>query len=486
MKFLLLWPAVLLLWTVSAQAQTAPQDPNKYNALSARVLNIDYGTPNDLSDLGSSFGLELAYRRQLNKILGLAVPLKLGVIDVGELENINFGSIDLLAHLYPAGSNVKLSPYLLAGFGVVAEGSNDANHQIPVGAGLNLKLGANSFLGIQGEYRLSNQDLRDNIQLGLGYTYRFTASDTDGDGVINREDACPDLAGALATGGCPDQDRDGILDPDDKCPTLAGDINLDGCPDTDGDGIVDPEDACPELAGTLATKGCPDADEDGVRDAEDACPNAAGSPEHQGCPDTDGDGFYDHEDACPEAAGVDNGGCPPVDTDGDGVADERDRCPEQAGEIAGCPDTDGDGVADPEDRCPEEAGPMGNQGCPEIKEEVVELLEFATQAVQFETGSATLKTESYESLGEIAQIMRDYPAYSLIISGHTDDVGPDVNNQILSEERARACKQYLTAQGIDPRRMTYVGYGESRPRADNGTASGRRLNRRVEFDLKLL
>ncbi|MEL6357868.1 MAG: OmpA family protein, partial [Bacteroidota bacterium] len=149
-------------------------------------------------------------------------------------------------------------------------------------------------------------------------------------------------------------------------------------------------------------------------------------------------------------------------------------------------DTDNDGVADADDRCPNEAGSTSNKGCPEIEEEVVQLLEFATQAVQFETGSARLLPESNFTLDEIVRIMQKYPAYSLVISGHTDNTGEVERNQELSENRAKACHDYLQQAGIDPNRMTYLGYGQLLPRADNGTVAGRKLNRRVEFELRLL
>lgn len=471
------------------QGLSSNEAPLSYNAVSARVLAIDYGWPNDLEDLETSFGIELAYRRQLGKVLGLAIPIKAGVIDVGELQNTTFGSIDLLAHLYPLGSSLKVSPYLLAGGGFVSESRGGSNTQIPLGAGFNLQLGNNSFLGLQAEYRLSNQEGRDNFQLGLGYIYRLLATDTDGDGIIDSEDECPNQVGPSTTKGCPDTDADGIPDNKDKCPTTPGLAKYKGCPDTDGDGIIDSQDACPQEAGTESTQGCPDKDGDGVPDKDDACPNAAGSPEQQGCPDTDGDGVFDHLDQCPKQAGpASNQGCPLNDADGDGVPDAEDRCPNQAGpaKFQGCPDTDGDGITDPDDKCPTQAGAASNQGCPEIEEEVVKILEFATQAVQFETGSARLKPASFLTLDEIARIMQKYPAYSLIIAGHTDNVGNADNNQILSEDRARACKDYLIGAGVPARRMTHIGYGQNKPRADNSTASGRRLNRRVEFDLRLL
>ncbi len=486
MRALILFSLSLGLFSTALLAQG--NLPNAYHALSAKVLAIDYDTPNELVDADLSFGLELGYRRQLGKILGLAVPFKVGVIDVGETKNVTFGSIDLLAHIYPWGSQIKLAPYLLAGGGIVFEGPEANNTQIPLGLGLNLQLGRNASLGLQGEYRLASEDLRDNLQVGVGYIYRLSITDSDGDGIPDHEDECPNEVGSVATKGCPDTDGDGTPDKKDKCPTEPGTAAMMGCPDTDGDGIPDHQDDCPEVAGPKATKGCPDTDGDGVVDAQDACPNAKGSPAHQGCPDTDGDGIYDHEDKCPTIAANTPDGCPLADSDGDGVPDAADRCPNQAGSAAlkGCPDSDGDGIPDLDDKCPTQAGPASNQGCPEIREEVVKILEFATQAVQFETGSARLKQESFLTLDEIVRIMAEYPAYSLIISGHTDNVGNAESNQLLSENRAKACKDYLVSSGVAERRMTYVGFGSAKPRADNSSSSGRRLNRRVEFDLRLL
>ncbi|MGB3548818.1 MAG: OmpA family protein [Saprospiraceae bacterium] len=515
MKFQLLSLLLILLATATASAQVAPPEkpnnPNAYHAISARILSIDYGIDRE-EDLSRTFGLELGYRRQLGKYLGLAVPFKIGLIDVGGLENLNFFSADLLAHIYPAGSDSRISPYLLGGIGIVSEDFDRSNRQIPLGAGLNLRLGESSYLTLQGEYRLSSEDLRNNLQIGLGYTYRISSLDDDGDGIVNRNDACPQQAGPANLDGCPDRDGDGIIDPRDACPDAPGPGTKDGCPDTDGDGVTDALDDCPEVPGTL--RGCPDSDEDGITDADDACPLFAGTAEHQGCPDTDGDGIFDDldkcptqpapgtadgcpaadrdgdgiadaADRCPDAAGsATTGGCP--DADGDGVADQDDACPDVAGPFRGCPDTDGDGVHDGDDRCPDEPGLTNNQGCPAVEEEVRETLAFAAQAVQFETGSAKLRASSDDILDQIVTIMQNYPSYSLVIEGHTDDVGEADSNLRLSEERARSCYEYLLGKGINPRRISYRGFGETQPRDTNKTAAGRKRNRRVEFDLRLL
>jgi outer membrane protein OmpA-like peptidoglycan-associated protein len=66
------------------------------------------------------------------------------------------------------------------------------------------------------------------------------------------------------------------------------------------------------------------------------------------------------------------------------------------------------------------------------------------------------------------------------ISGHTDNVGKKKDNQILSEKRAKSCRDYLVSKGIEAERITTVGYGDARPIAPNDTEQGRQQNRRIE------
>ena len=150
-------------------------------------------------------------------------------------------------------------------------------------------------------------------------------SDRDKDGIIDKDDACPDTPGPAsddpAKNGCPDTDGDGIIDKNDACPKVKGLPNDDpkkhGCPppgDRDGDGIIDKDDACPDVAGEKhedpAKNGCPpDRDDDGILDKDDACPDTPGvksdDPKKHGCPpDTDGDGILDKDDACIDTPGV--------------------------------------------------------------------------------------------------------------------------------------------------------------------------------------
>ena len=86
--------------------------------------------------------------------------------------------------------------------------------------------------------------------------------DTDGDGVIDKEDKCPQEPGLATLGGCPDRDGDGITDKLDACPDAAGPADKQGCPDRDGDGITDNVDRCPDVAGVASMKGCPEIKEE--------------------------------------------------------------------------------------------------------------------------------------------------------------------------------------------------------------------------------
>ncbi|WP_291962977.1 OmpA family protein [Maribacter sp.] len=267
---------------------------------------------------------------------------------------------------------------------------------------------------------------------------------------------------------------------------LAGISVKFGGTDTDGDGIYDKDDACPEVAGLEAFNGCPDSDGDGIEDSKDACPNEAGSKEMNGCPDADGDGVADKDDACPNEAGLPAlAGCP--DADGDGVADKDDACPSEAGpaENKGCPwaDKDGDGVLDKDDQCPDVAGTVANAGCPEVTEEVQKQLNDYARTILFDTGKSSIKAESTSVMVDIITILKEYPNAKFTVEGHTDSVGSEKLNQSLSESRALSVKEFLVDKGIEEFRLSAVGYGESKPMATNNTRAGRAQNRRVEINL---
>lgn len=105
--------------------------------------------------------------------------------------------------------------------------------------------------------------------------------------------------------------------------------------------------------------------------------------------------------------------------------------------------------------------------------------------VKFDFDKAQVKQESYGDIKALADFMKQYPSTSTVVEGHTDSVGSDTYNQGLSERRAKAVRDVLVNQyGVDGSRVNAVGYGESRPVADNATAEGRAINRRVEAEVE--
>jgi len=442
--------------------------------ISFKRLFLDYQTLNG-GDFGNfqafTNGFEAGVHFPLSSHFQVNIPVKIGLgRKVDEIVNENIYGIDAQLHWFFLNNPDRFKPYLLAGGGAVQQDKAGFNFQAPAGLGLDVKLTPNAFFNLQGEYRWSSIEDNSNFHYGIGFKYFFApkppedtieiVADFDGDGIRDEFDMCPEIPGVAAFGGCPDRDGDGVQDSEDNCPDIAGLIELHGCPDTDGDGVADMMDDCPTIPGPASNRGCPTEK------------------------DTDGDGIMDDVDKCPEIPGLAKFfGCP--DTDGDGVEDRIDKCPTIPGLIAfmGCPDTDNDGIEDSKDQCPNTYGPISNHGCPILDAKDREVLTFAMKAVQFELGKATLKPESSSILNQIANIMKKYPDYKVSIEGHTDNTGSADINAKLSEARAKACYDYLASKGVPTSHMSYKGFGQTRPIADNGTYSGRTLNRRVEFNV---
>lgn len=284
----------------------------------------------------------------------------------------------------------------------------------------------------------------------------FGKKDTDGDGINDEADSCPneseDFDGFEDTDGCPelDNDKDAVPDKSDKCPLAAED--LDGYLDNDG---------CPEE----------DNDGDGIKDAYDKCPNEPedfdSSEDSDGCPeyDNDDDGVQDNEDKCPKEAEdfdgwIDKDGCPEYDNDGDGLNDELDKCPNDSESFNGFEDSD---------------------GCPDAvilkKDERIIL-----NNIYFKLDSAELEPESFETLNSLKIIFVDNPGIVVQIEGHTDNQGSDEYNNNLSNMRAEAVAKYIIdVLGVSSTQVSSVGLGESKPIATNNTSKGRAENRRIEF-----
>lgn len=367
---------------------------------------------------GFSFGV----RGSLNRIS------KLGDTSIDDLSY--YGVDGTLKYNILEGT--KLQPFVEFGGGYTWVDEIGAG---TVNGGVGLSYWFNDFFGlsVQTQYKHAFEDYgMTHFQHMAGFSIRFGGTDTDGDGIYDRDDACPEVAGLEAFNGCPDTDGDGIEDSKDACPNTPGPKEFNGCPDSDGDTVIDKDDACPNTPGLVALAGCPDSDGDGIADKDDSCPNEAGPAENNGCP---------------------------------------------------WPDSDGDGVVDKDDMCPDVAGTVANQGCPEVTEEVQKQLNEYARTILFDTGNSSLKPESTSVFVDIIRILNEYPNARFTVEGHTDSVGSNATNQKLSESRANAVRDFLINEGISASRLQAIGYGEERPIASNDTRAGRTQNRRVEINL---
>jgi len=334
------------------------------------------------------------------------------------------------------GDTKWFDPFLFVGVGENWVGAENGLG-LGAGAGFNAWFTKNVGMNFTAGYKKVNTPVDFSMyQNSIGFVWKFGRNDSDGDGIRDKDDACPDLAGLAEFNGCPDTDadNDGVSDCCDACPDVPGLMEFNGCPDTDGDGVQDSEDLCPDVPGVIALQGCPDKDGDGVADADDLCPDVAGP--------------------------IENSGCPYIDNDGDGVIDIKDMC-----------------ITVP--------GPASNNGCPVLpSEEIMSELNKYGRTILFDTAKWSFKKESMSTLEPMTTILKEYPDADFIITGHTDSVGTDKSNQLLSERRANAVRDYFISNGVNADRLTTVGYGESKPVDVNTTAAGRANNRRTEVTLK--
>ena len=322
-------------------------------------------------------------------------------------------------------------PYLSFGVGASMYDGTYFAAYAPIGAGIQVALGDETYLNTNFNYHAMVSGLSVNH---LNYSIGIASP--------LKDKKAPPVVVAPPPPPPPmvekDTDGDGILDKDDKCPTIPGVAKYFGCPvpDRDGDGINDDNDKCPDVKGLAKYDGCPipDRDKDGINDEEDKCPDVPGVARYQGCP---------------------------------------------------IPDRDGDGINDEEDKCPDVPGVKENNGCPLVKEEIVKRVNTNAKNIFFQTNSAKLLPKSFKALNDVVAILKEDANLKLDIEGHTDITGGDKINIPLSKNRAKSVYDYITTTGgISASRLSSEGYGSSKPIADNKTTKGKALNRRVEMKLK--
>jgi len=438
---------LILSFLVVVACASAQMMNSKYSsAIKGSLIGIhfnalDIKTPETFKNSGGprtftkiqdmDFGFSLSYWKGLTKTIDFSTRAGLIFHDYqaedrnsisNDKQNVGI-ELEPTLNFRPYGDNSFIAPFLTAGVGG-GYYSRKFGAYLPTGLGVQLNFRSVSYVFIQAQYRfsLTNDILKDNLFYSLGVAQNFSKPKP----VVMAPPPPPIVL---------DRDGDGVLDADDKCPDVAGLVSLQGCPDRDGDGIPDAEDKCPDVAGVAKYQGCPipDTDGDGINDELDKCPTVKGLARYQGCP---------------------------------------------------IPDTDGDGVNDEEDKCPTRVGPASNQGCPVIAKEVIEKINFAAKNVFFSTGSFKLLPKSFKSLDEVVKLMKDDETLMIDIDGHTDAQGSDESNQVLSDNRAGAVKNYLVSKGVVETRLKSAGYGKTKPVADNKTAAGRAKNRRTEMTVR--
>jgi OOP family OmpA-OmpF porin len=151
---------------------------------------------------------------------------------------------------------------------------------------------------------------------------------------------------------------------------------------------------------------------------------------------------------------------------------ERAVTPVKETVIAVVQDSDGDGVPDDRDQCPRtpKGATVNEVGC------------WVCKGLEFDFDKWNIKAQYYPVLDEAIDCMNHHPNISVEIQGHTCDTGSAEYNQSLSERRANEVRNYFIAKGISSARLTVIGYGLTRPIADNITKEGRAKNRRVQLN----
>jgi OmpA-OmpF porin, OOP family len=261
---------------------------------------------------GMTAGLALSYLQGLNNNLDFVGSLSGSFLKYPNSKTITSDPLLLLegtatVNLKLLSDKYILNPFLTAGIGASKFGGYYSAF-MPFGIGAQVKVVDEVYIMLNSQYR---------VPVTENSSYHFYHSIGVVAPLFKKPEPAPVVIPIPVVEPPKDRDGDGILDVDDKCPDVAGLASLQGCPDRDGDGITDAEDKCPDVPGFARYQGCPipDTDKDGLNDEVDKCPTVPGVARYQGCPipDTDGDGVNDEEDKCINEKGpASNYGCPVI------------------------------------------------------------------------------------------------------------------------------------------------------------------------------
>jgi outer membrane protein OmpA-like peptidoglycan-associated protein len=421
------------------------------------------------------------------------------------------------------------NPYLYAGAGVLfyenqrvpsnsagMENKNTTTGVIPVGLGLQFKVGESTALEFTAGYNYtlkdeleataleSDKDAYLNVSVGLTVQGENPNGDPDQDGLINKVENMLKTNKKVA-----DTDGDGLSDGEEynkyKTDPLVA--------DSDQDGLTDKEEVKTYSTNPLKK----DSDDDGLGDKEEVSqhktdPNKA---------DSDNDGLTDVEELTnsktkPMAADTDNDGLKdgdelknhktdPLksDSDSDGLNDGDEVLKQKTNPLVA--DTDGDGLNDGAEVMTHKTSPLKKDtdagtvddgvevkrgtnplaaGDDVAKEEQIKGAvgtEIVLEGIVFDSGSSKLRPQSMETLNKIVKTMLENPEIAVEIAGHTDNKGKRAANLKLSLARAESVAKYLASKGVAKSQMVSKGYGPDKPTVPNDTPEGRQQNRRIAF-----
>jgi OmpA-OmpF porin, OOP family len=294
------------------------QDFNAPLGIKDPITGKVYSTFRDMTK-----GFSLSYWKGLTSRLDVAVKANASFRDyrairTGLTQKTEIGlELEPTLNMRAFKDAALINPFLTVGAGA-GWYTDKIGFYVPAGVGVQVNFNSQTYMFLQAQYRwdLTKKDAAYGNKKVTGDNLFYSVGFAQNIGKEKPQVVTPPPPPVVEPPK--DRDGDGVLDVDDKCPDVAGLASLQGCPDRDGDGITDAEDKCPDVPGVARYQGCPipDRDKDGINDEVDKCPDVPGVARYQGCPipDTDGDGVNDEEDKCINEKGpASNFGCPLID-----------------------------------------------------------------------------------------------------------------------------------------------------------------------------
>lgn len=494
------WLAALALAALAAGGPARAEDRKDSYEVGVFAGEAKYGNELQLetgAELGLRFGWHFAppYTLEFQYLQGTGVHINgldstliandaVFINNKGRKYSPTFYTARLL--ISPSNDRRRFKPYAQFGAGFVnwsasptlasSDRGTDSATLVSLGGGFKFRVGAYTQLRAEMEDLYAVKAIYSNIQANVGVAWVFGGgkpADSDGDGVLDIRDRCPDTPkGALVDkhDGCPwDLDGDGVMEGLDQCANTpqGWPVDAKGCPlDSDADGVPDGLDKCADTpkGAIIDSTGCPtDSDKDGIFDGIDRCPGTpigaivdpADSPTAGCTHDTDNDGVPDGVDQCaltPPGATVDEKGCP-KDSDGDRVLDGLDQCPDTP-----------------------RGQKIDKEGCPRVRldKDEPEIL----SNVKFHGMELYPGTDAWLEL--LVEAANYWPDVVFEVAVYTDNEGGIASNKAAAQRRAEVVKGWLVQHGIAATRFVMKAPGPVKFIADNATEEGRDKNRRVE------